>query len=150
MDNAADRKDVRRREKESRQADVARREVLHSLMSTAPGRRWVWDTLASCHCFVTTFNGDPYQSAFQEGQRAVGLAILADIMVHCPDLYIQAQRESNVRDTASERRSSQDPDGGDHGREGPGAEGAGDDTPYGDFSRDASRDDDLYGPEATH
>lgn len=141
-DNAADRKDVRRREKESRFADLARREVLHSLMSTEPGRRWVWTTLASCHCFTTTFNGDALQSAFQEGQRAVGLSILADILSHCPDLYLQAQRESNVRDTASERRSSPNPDGGDHGREGPGAEGAGDDTDpadWNDYDRAADR-----------
>ena len=142
-DNAANRKSIRRKEKASRLADVQRREVITQLMSTEAGRHWMWDTLASCHIFATTFNGDPTQSAFMEGQRAAGLAMLSDIMAACPDQYIQAMRESNVRSTADEQRSSTESDGGDSGSTDPGdpADGAVQDI-YGDgnyYDRDGYR-----------
>jgi hypothetical protein len=130
MDNAADRKSIRRKEKAAHLADVQRREVIANVMSTTYGRQWIWELLSNAHIFVTTFTGEPHSSAFQEGQRAMGLALLADIMIHCPDQYIQAQRESNERYIAAnsandsdsgpadgERRSGEEPDGGDLGRE---------------------------------
>ncbi len=112
-DNAADRKSIRRREKQAQIADAQRAAVITNVMSTVEGRHWLWDILASCHCFSTTFNGDALTSAFAEGQRAVGLSILANIMLACPDQYLQAQRESNVRDATDERRSSTESDRGD-------------------------------------
>jgi hypothetical protein len=115
MNNAADRKSIRRLEKQAKLADANRRATITSLMSTSFGRQWMWDVLAQCHCFSTTFNGDALQSAFMEGQRAIGLAIISDIMLACPDQYIQAMRESNERSSLDERRSSQESDGGDSG-----------------------------------
>lgn len=128
--NAADRKSVREAEKAARLADRQRREVITSIMSTPAGRAWLWDTLSTCHIFVTTFIPDSNASAFQEGRRSVGLSLLADIMASCPDYYIQAMRESNERyitnsvrdsaasasdDPASERPGSPLTDGGDSG-----------------------------------
>src|SRR2546421_147521 len=104
-DNAADRKQIRRKEKAAKLADAQRREVITNLMSTSFGREWMWDVLAGCHCFATTFNGDALASAFAEGERNVGLRLLADILVACPDQYIQAMRESNDRNSLNERRS---------------------------------------------
>ena len=115
MDNAADRKSIRRKEKASKLAESNRRAVITSLMSTAFGREWIWDILASCHCFATTFSGDALTSAFAEGERNVGLRLLSDILTACPDQYIQAQRESNERSSLDERRSSPVSDGGDSG-----------------------------------
>lgn len=133
MANAADRKSIRAQEKSAAIADRSRREVIGQIMSTAPGRAWLWDTLSTCSIFVTTHNPDPYIASFNEGRRSVGLALLADIMVHCPDLYIEAMREANVRhisndasannsgsasaDPLAERRSGEVADGGDSGAE---------------------------------
>ena len=113
--NASDRKSIRRLEKAAKLADEQRRQVITSLMSTSFGREWMWDVLSRCHCFATTFNGDALTSAFAEGQRAVGLSLLSDIMTACPDSYLQAQRESNERSSLDERRSSAESDGGDPG-----------------------------------
>lgn len=114
-DSAIDRKSIRRKEKAAKLADSNRQATIKSLMSTAFGREWMWGILARCHCFATTFNGDALQSAFMEGQRAIGLTLISDIMIACPDLYIQAQRESNERSNLDERRSSQESSGGDSG-----------------------------------
>jgi hypothetical protein len=125
MDNASDRKSIRRKEKAARLAEVSRAAVITEVMSTIQGRQWLWDLLGNCHIFSTTFNPEPSISAFQEGQRNVGLFLLADIMAHCPDQYIQAMRESNERyhsdlnsapdDPSAERPSGPIPDGGDLG-----------------------------------
>jgi|SRR5882724_8576907 len=120
MDFAHDRKSIRRLEKQAAIVDAQRAAVIHNTMSTIEGRQWLWDVLATCHCFSSTFNGDALQSAFAEGQRSIGLAILADIMLACPDYYIQAMRESNERSSIAsaraatdERRRSEDLDWGD-------------------------------------
>ena len=113
--NAADRKSIRRLEKQAKLADAQRRQVITQLMSTTFGREWMWDVLSRCHCFSTTFSGDALTSAFAEGQRAIGLSLLSDIMIACPDSYLQAQRESNERSSLDERRSGPQSDGGDSG-----------------------------------
>jgi hypothetical protein len=118
MHNAADRKSIRRAEKEAALAERQRAEVTTNIMSTAAGRRWIWDRLAACGIFTTTFVASaPDVSAFNEGQRSMGLALLADIMASCPDQFIHAMREANVRSTIDERRRSAELNGGDLGSE---------------------------------
>lgn len=114
-DNAADRKDIRRREKEAKIATAQRAQVVHQIMSTVQGREWMWSKLAEARVFHQTFTGDALQSAFNEGQRALGLSMLAEVMLSCPDQYIQAQRESNERTATWERRSSPESNGRDTG-----------------------------------
>ena len=119
--DASDRKSIRKAEKASRLADRARQEVIVNLMSTTFGRAWLWDLLSSCHVFGQTFSPDPLMTAFSEGRRSVGLALLADVMLACPDQYITAAREANVRHNSDDRSSvtqltgSPDSDGGVEG-----------------------------------
>lgn len=114
--NAADRKSIRAAEKAASAVADRRAAVTRNIMSTVEGREWMWDVLSSCHVFGQTFvPGSPDITAFSEGQRAVGLRLLADILNHCPDAYIEAQREANVRHTTDERRSSSVADRGDSG-----------------------------------
>jgi len=97
----------------------------------------------------------------------MSLTLLADILATCPDAYVQAQRESNERHNSDdrspaldasgpaaddERRSGEEPDGGDSGSAEPAAEdraapdfpGLIDDA----FIRDAqARIRETYGPQ---
>jgi hypothetical protein len=113
--NAAERKDVRRAEKDAKLAEQQRREVIVGLMSAIPGRRWVLETLESCHIFRTSYNRDPTTMAFMEGQRDIGLRLLNDIMASCPDDYILMMRESNERRSTSERTRDPNANGRDQG-----------------------------------
>ena len=123
--NAANRKDVRRLEKQARLDERARRETVQTLMSTTQGRQWVHERLTLCHVIATSFSTNAYESAFREGERNVGLQLLNDVMT-CPDEYIQMMREANVRSTITERSSSEDGDGGDQERDPATDEPAGD------------------------
>ena len=120
--NAANRKDVRRREKQARLSEVARRETLRTLMSTMAGREWVYELLAiHCHVFNSSFMqghyiSDPHATMFMEGERSVGLHILEDINAAAADEYVLMMREEHVRHStadARERTDSEDGDGGD-------------------------------------
>lgn len=64
-----------------------RRETLAALLATKSGRRWAWDFLTFCRVFATSFDRDPYATAFNEGQRNVGLKLLADINSADPNAY---------------------------------------------------------------
>lgn len=134
--NASNRKDIRAAEK----ADALRRiqdaEAITAIMSTIPGRAWMWRQLGSANLFVSAFTGDPMRDAFSAGERNFGLRLLSDIMLHCPDAYLQMTKEANnvrydsnngIADPAhplAERRSGEVPDGGDPGQDGGPAEGS--------------------------
>ena len=120
--NAGERKDIRRREKEAKLADLNRGEVLRNLMSTVPGREWVWNRLASANVFVVSAPIDALQMAFREGERNQGILLLNDVMQWCPDEFILAMREANerrsndnARSSAGERGSGEDGDWRDQG-----------------------------------
>ena len=137
--NAANRKDVRRLEKQAKLDERARRETVQTLMSTMQGRQWVFERLTLCHVFASSFSINALEAAFKEGERNVGLQLLNDVMT-CPDEYLQMMREANVRDlserTATERSRSEDGDWGDQGPDSGSApdESAGDSDPESETS----------------
>jgi hypothetical protein len=108
MYNAAQRKDVREAEKSARIAERQRHEIIKGIMSLGPGRQWMHDLLAVCHVFASSFVPDPCATAFNEGQRSIGLRLLVDIMESCPDNYILMMREETVRRQVEENKTRRD------------------------------------------
>ena len=137
--NASDRKSIRSAEKASVLRALQDREAVAAIMSTIPGRAWMWRQLSAAHIFATDFTADALRDAFFAGERNFGLRLLADIMLHCPDAYLQMTKEANnVRhdgndrspgdsesdvDSAAQRPSRSLPDGGDSGQDSGSAEG---------------------------
>ncbi len=72
--------------------------ILQQLMGTKAGRAYVWELLTFCHVFRTSIiAGDPYATHVQEGERNVGLKLLADINRDAPEAYqtmIEEAKES--------------------------------------------------------
>jgi hypothetical protein len=99
--NAANRKDVRRLEKQARLDEAARLETTRFLMGTTNGRQWVFEHLDRCHVFASSFSLNAQEAAFKEGERNVGLRLLNDVMLASPDEYVQMMREENVRRSTS-------------------------------------------------
>ena len=113
--NAAERKDVREAAKAARLHDSNRLEIVRGIMSLPAGRHYIYSLLASCHVFASTFSGNALQSAFSEGERNVGLRLLADIMSACPERYLLMIQERNARDLAQRPADPAESDGGDSG-----------------------------------
>ena len=117
--NAANRKDVRRLEKQARVDERSRKETVTWLMGTMAGREWLYNLLSECHVFVSSFSLNAYEGAFREGERNVGLRLLNDVMQTAPDDYVLMMREANARrsasDTIADQRGSEDGEWGDQG-----------------------------------
>lgn len=64
------------------------------ILGDARGRRIVWDLLARAGVFKVSFVPDPYQTAFAEGGRNLGLTVLAKISEHAPASYLLMQNEA--------------------------------------------------------
>ena len=106
--DAGNRRHVGRRRKASSVERRRGREAVRWLMDDPRGRRFVWALLARAGLFRSSMTTTPELTAFNEGRRDMGLALLADVMRLCPETYARMQAESISRQPAS----NGDKDGG--------------------------------------
>ncbi len=96
MADAADTKTQSRKRNAQAASKQARDASLRSLLLTVLGRKYLWDELASARVFEQTVDFDSHaRMCFAEGQRAVGLALLASIMSIDPNSFIVMMRENS-------------------------------------------------------
>jgi hypothetical protein len=69
------------------------REDLIWLLKDRRGRRFVWRQLVDAGVFVTSFNTNSMQMAFNEGKRNQGLKLLAQVQTVCPEFYTDMVKE---------------------------------------------------------
>lgn len=62
------------------------------IMSSREGRRFMWRMLEMCGVYRSSFTGNS-ETFFREGQRNIGLMLLADIHEHCPDGFTTMLKE---------------------------------------------------------
>lgn len=91
--DAGDRAHVADRQRRRRFAAEREDSDLVWLMNQREGRRFVWRLLKACHLYESSFTGDN-ATFFREGERNVGLQILADIVRLCPELHARMFSES--------------------------------------------------------
>ncbi len=93
--NADDEKQVKKAKQDSEFNDALRLDVIRGVMGTPGGRKWMYGLLEMCHCYHTSFMpGQPDTSAFREGERNIGLQLLADVQSAAPDLYLTMIQEA--------------------------------------------------------
>ena len=93
-----DRKHIKEAEKAARLAERERQDVVRALLQHPSGRAWYLSILERCHMFAASFSKNALEMAFAEGERNVGLQLLNDIMIACPERYVEMMRERNERD----------------------------------------------------
>lgn len=86
----------RAKDKRDEQKQEVRAEALDmvELMELRSGRNIVHRLLSQAGVFRTTFAVDPYQTAFNEGQRNLGLMLIADVMRYTPEQYALMLKEN--------------------------------------------------------
>jgi hypothetical protein len=84
---ASERQERRRGQNERHDADLV------WLMNHHEGRRFIGRLLQNCHLNETSFTGTS-ATFFCEGERKVGLQVLADIVRLCPDLHARMAGET--------------------------------------------------------
>jgi hypothetical protein len=66
---------------------------LRAVMGTAHGRRLVWRLLVQAGLYSSSYAADALATAFNEGRRSVGLALMAEAQRVTTDLYVAMVRE---------------------------------------------------------
>ena len=86
MSNAAD--PVKVKDAGRKAKDVRRQEMddIKFILSDRRGRRFYWRYLAECGVFQSSFTGNS-ETFFREGQRNVGLKLMADLNEADPKVY---------------------------------------------------------------
>lgn len=103
MLNAADQRQVRKAKQKERQAHDQELKDLRDVLSTRQGRRFVWKQLVQAGCFRMSFTyGAPETTAFNEGRRSLGLALMAEIHELDAALYIRMANEARDEDRTNE------------------------------------------------
>jgi hypothetical protein len=86
------------RNKRDKLATLQEVEDLKWLMSSKRGRRIVWRQLARAGVFQSTFHVTAMVMSFNEGRRNQGNALLADVLEHCPDRFLEMLTEHRKHD----------------------------------------------------
>lgn len=93
--NADDEKQVKKAKKKAEVDRALELNVIKEIMSTSPGRKWIYDWLERCHCYSTSFiQGSPDASAFREGERNIGLQLLVDVQNAASETYLTMLKEA--------------------------------------------------------
>jgi hypothetical protein len=95
VDNAADAKQVERAEREERRRNRQAREDIREVMGLACGRRVIRRLLEHAGIYRLSYAGETNATMFNEGQRNVGLEMLANLNRYCPDLYVLMMQETH-------------------------------------------------------
>lgn len=95
--NAAEPRDIEKAALTQRSDKAVNSLIIKTLMSSDKGRRWIWLELSAANVFASTicWGPDGYaQTAFKEGQRSRGIAMLNAVTTLCPNEYITMTREN--------------------------------------------------------
>lgn len=95
--NAADGEQVRRAGQKERYARKERLDDMRLILATEQGRRFIWDILTQCNMFRSCFTGSS-ETYYLEGQRDIGLMLMADVMAAEADKYVLMAREAQTRE----------------------------------------------------
>jgi hypothetical protein len=83
---------------------------LRSVMDTPAGRRFMWGLLGECGLYRASFNNSGSITAFNEGQRDIGLRLVARITQDCPAQYLTMQGEAIEADRKATEQAQLDAD----------------------------------------
>lgn len=92
-DLEAQRRAAKEQERESALMKEQERSDLVAVMSTESGRRFMWGFLAATGMYNSSFTGNS-TTFFNEGQRNIGLKYTVLMLQHCPELYLEMQKEA--------------------------------------------------------
>lgn len=92
--DAGDEQQVNKRKRTAGRIRKEKESFLASVLAQKGGRAWLWEILEFTGTMRTSFSQDPHETSFKEGQRNVGLKIMADIMKAAPEQYAVMTEEA--------------------------------------------------------
>ena len=93
-DDLHDERAVEERNKRLKMKERDRLGALGGIVSEPGGRAWIHNLLSITHVFDSSFSNNSHAMAFREGERQVGLRILADMMAAAPEQWVPMMTEA--------------------------------------------------------
>lgn len=93
--NAADAQQVKEAEGKEKRGRERELGDVAEVLSTVQGRRFMWRYLTVCGIFKTSYSSDANNTFYLEGQRNIGLQLIADVNEADPTAYVTMMQESN-------------------------------------------------------
>lgn len=103
--NAADESQVKeagKKEKNKRNQEI---DDVNFVLSSKQGRRLFWRYISRCGVFKTSMTGNN-STFFNEGERNIGLLLLADVNEAAPDAYVLMQKEANEQKPIDKKQNN--------------------------------------------
>ena len=98
--DAGDEGQVKKKKTKAQIHKEQNREDLKAILDMPGGRRFLWKLLEECGVYKISFIGEPYQTAFNEGKRQIGLRLIEDIFDAYPHAYTGMRVEATHRKEA--------------------------------------------------
>jgi hypothetical protein len=95
--NTANPQEVKEQAKKQKSARDREVDDVFFLLGTPQGRRFIWRYLEQCGLFASSFHHSGSQMYFNEGQRNVGLRLLADVNEANPAAYVTMMQEAKEK-----------------------------------------------------
>lgn len=96
--DAGEPRHVKKRKRRSQILEDERLAFVAAAMGTSQGRAFFWHLLGVCHVFATSWSPDASTTAFKEGERNIGLAVLASIQAVAGAEYLTMVKEAKESD----------------------------------------------------
>ena len=93
----------RDRKVRARQADLVLTGDIRRVMAIREGRRFVHALLQDAHVWQTCFDQNALQMARMEGERNVGLKLLALLQTACPERILEMLKEEQSNERSDSR-----------------------------------------------
>lgn len=91
--NTADENQIKRDTEKARFTREREVNDLRKILAIPEGRRFIWRYIGISGVFKLSFTGNS-ETFFNEGQRNVGLKLIADVMEANPESYLQMTKEA--------------------------------------------------------
>lgn len=93
--NSDDPKQVKKAKDKAELAHAMKIDIVKGVMSTPPGRKWIYGILERCHIYGNPFvPGQSDVTAFNLGEANIGRSFLADVQEAASEDYLVMLREA--------------------------------------------------------
>lgn len=92
--DAGEARHVKKRKRRATVREDERLAFVAAAMGTPQGRAYFWGLLGACHVFASSWSPDASTTAFREGERNIGLSILAGIQAVSAEQYLIMVKEA--------------------------------------------------------
>lgn len=106
--DAGNERHVAEAKRTAKEVDALRADGLRHLLGNEGSRAWLFSVLERCGVFTTSFTGNS-ETFFREGQRNIGLFIIAELMRTNPTAYARMLEEAKVRGEKGSRAKALKP-----------------------------------------